>query len=31
MTRNGFELVRQVENWPGSERDYCVLFRRPER
>lgn len=31
MTRNGFELVRQVESWPGSERDYCVLFRRPER
>ena len=31
MTRNGFELVRQVENWPGSERDYCVLFRRSER
>ncbi len=31
MTRNGFELVRRVENWPGSERDYCVLFRRPER
>ena len=31
MTRNGFELVGQVENWPGSARDYCVLFRRPER
>lgn len=29
MTRNGFELVRQVEDWPGRERDYCMLFRRP--
>ncbi len=29
MIRNGFELVRRVESWPGSERDYCVLFRRP--
>jgi len=29
MTRNGFELVRRVEDWPGGGRDYCVLFRRP--
>jgi len=29
MTRNGFELVGRVENWPGSGQDYCVLFRRP--
>ena len=29
MTRNGFELVRRVEDWPGGRRDYCLLFRRP--
>jgi len=29
MTRNGFEFVRRVEDWPGERRDYCVLFRRP--
>ena len=29
MTRNGFEFVRRVEDWPGGRRDYCVLFRRP--
>jgi cyclopropane fatty-acyl-phospholipid synthase-like methyltransferase len=28
VTAAGFELVREVEDWPGS--DYCVLFRRPE-
>lgn len=31
MTRNGFELDRQVDGWPGSERDYCVVFRKPVR
>ena len=30
MTRNGFELVRQVEDWPGGRNDYCLLFRRPD-
>ena len=28
VTAAGFELVREVEDWPG--RDYCVLFRRPD-
>lgn len=28
VTAAGFELVREVEGWPG--RDYCVLFRRPD-
>lgn len=28
MTGAGFEVVREVEDWPG--RDYCILFRRPE-
>jgi predicted methyltransferase len=27
VTAAGFELVREVEDWPG--RDYCLLFRRP--
>jgi ubiquinone/menaquinone biosynthesis C-methylase UbiE len=27
VTAAGFELVREIEDWPGS--DYCVLFRRP--
>jgi len=27
VTAAGFELVREVEDWPGS--DYCLLFRRP--
>ena len=27
VTAAGFELVREVEDWPG--RDYCILFRRP--
>lgn len=29
VTAAGFELVREIEDWPGS--DYCVLFRRPAR
>ena len=28
MTTNGFELVRRINDW--SDRDYAVLFRRPE-
>jgi len=28
VTAAGFELVREVEDWPG--RDYCVLFSRPD-
>jgi SAM-dependent methyltransferase len=27
VTAAGFELVREIEDWPGS--DYCILFRRP--
>ena len=30
MTRNGFELIGEVEDWPGGRDDYCVLFRKPE-
>ena len=29
MSRSGFELVGEVEDWPGGRDDYCVLFRRP--
>jgi SAM-dependent methyltransferase len=34
MEKAGFELVRQVEDWPsrvrhGRETDFCVVFRRP--
>ena len=28
VTEAGFELVREVEGWPG--RDYFILFRRPD-
>ena len=35
MEKAGFELVRQVEDWPspvrhGRETDFCVVFRRPD-
>jgi len=35
MKKAGFELVRQVEDWPsrvrhGRETDFCVVFRRSE-
>jgi len=34
MEKAGFELVRQVDDWPsqvnhGTETDFCILFRRP--
>ena len=34
MEKVGFELVRQVDDWPsqvkhGTETDFCILFRRP--
>lgn len=30
MTAAGFETVRRVEGWPGGQRDFCLLFRRPD-
>jgi len=30
MTDYGFELVGEVDDWPGGRNDYCVIFRKPE-
>ena len=30
MIGAGFELVDQIEDWPGDDDHYCLLFRRPD-
>lgn len=29
MTAAGFEFLRRIEDWPGREGDFALLFRRP--
>lgn len=29
MVAGGFEVVERIEDWPGDEDHFCVLFRRP--
>ena len=31
MIGAGFEVVERIDDWPGDEDRYCVLFRRPAR
>ena len=30
MLGAGFELVDQIDDWPGDDDHYCLLFRRPD-